>query len=452
MADENLILNAQAIHEDLEWLGALIDTRMRLYFHQECAYSHIRELTPPDVSDSDTPYGHFIRHYELSIGERAALLLSLAPHINPKILDPFFMKNALYDRGYSEFGGVLGQQHSGFLPTGETLMFLLAADDPGLRIQLMGLFDENHFFARHHILFLDTPPGKEPLLSGSLHITQEFLAYFMEADSEYRPKYSAQFPARRITTKLDWPDLVLDHIALEEIERILAWIEHKDTLMDEWNLARVVKPGYRALFYGPPGTGKTMTAALLGKTAELDVYRIDLSQVVSKYIGETEKNLAGIFDRAENSNWILFFDEADALFGKRTATKDAKDRYANQEISYLLQRIEDFPGIAILATNLKGNLDDAFTRRFQSMVYFQMPNAEQRLKLWRNMFSGNIPLSADINWRQIATQYELSGGAITNVLRFAGLSAVRRNPPQITESDILYGIKKEMQKEGKTGG
>src|SRR5690606_11585436 len=131
---------------------------------------------------------------------------------------------------------------------------------------------------------------------------------------------------------------------------------------DAWDMRQLIKPGYRTLFYGPPGTGKTLTAMLLGKEFQRNVFRIDLSQVVSKYIGETEKNLEKIFQRAANKEWILFFDEADALFGKRTSVKDAHDRYANQEVSYLLQRVEDFPGLVILASNYKNNIDKAFVR------------------------------------------------------------------------------------------
>ena len=127
-----------------------------------------------------------------------------------------------------------------------------------------------------------------------------------------------------------------------------------------------VKPGYRALFHGPPGTGKTLTATLLGKHTGRPVFRIDLSRVVSKYIGETEKNLSRLFDKAEHKDWILFFDEADALFGKRTEIRDAHDKYANQEVAYLLQRIESYAGLVILATNQRGNIDEAFLRRFQA--------------------------------------------------------------------------------------
>src|SRR5690606_40003499 len=181
----------------------------------------------------------------------------------------------------------------------------------------------------------------------------------------------------------------------------------------------------------------------------LDVYRIDLSMVVSKYIGETEKNLANVFDLAENKNWILFFDEADALFGKRTATKDSKDRYANQEISYLLQRVEDFPGLVILATNLKANIDDAFARRFQASIYFPMPDAVQRLRLWQGLFPDSRRLAADVDLVRLADEHELSGGALTNVARYAAICAIREKRDTITQADLIQGIGRELVKEGR---
>lgn len=180
-------------------------------------------------------------------------------------------------------------------------------------------------------------------------------------------------PVERITTELEWEDLVLPDQAMKDLEEIVVWTRHRQTVQEDWRLKRRLKPGFCSFFYGPPGTGKTLAAALLGKKTGLEVYRVDMSRVVSKYIGETEKNLASLFDQAEKSNWILFFDEADSLFGKRTEVSDAHDRYANQELAYLLQRIEDYPGIVILASNLNASIDKAFARRFQSVIHFPLP-------------------------------------------------------------------------------
>jgi SpoVK/Ycf46/Vps4 family AAA+-type ATPase len=168
---------------------------------------------------------------------------------------------------------------------------------------------------------------------------------------------------------------------------------------------------------------------------------------VSKYIGETEKNLAAVLDRAEQRQWLLVFDEADALFGKRSETRDAHDRYANQEIAYLLQRLETFQGVVILATNLPANLDGAFLRRFESVVYFPLPGPEQRLRLWREAFSPLAQLEVDLE--ALAERYELSGGLILNVVRRVSLQAIARGNNEILEAHLLRAIRRELEKEGK---
>jgi hypothetical protein len=365
------------------------------------------------------------------------------------LLDIFFLKNSKYDRYYTEFGGLKGRYHSGFLPTGETVAFVLAGDDLAERIQVLELFKPDHPLSSAGILKLDLRSNKEPVLSSGLELSEEYLNYFTSG-KPYKPDFSTNFPAKLLGTRLDWHDLVLDPHVLNEVSEISAWLEHQNTIMNDWGLSKQLKRGYRALFYGPPGTGKTLTACLIGKSTGLDVYRIDLSQVVSKYIGETEKNMGAIFDQAENKNWILFFDEADAIFGKRTNANDSKDRHANQEVAYLLQRVEDYSGVVILATNLKANMDTAFTRRFQSIIYFPAPDYEQRLRLWRNTFSGKVRLSDDVEFERLANEHQLTGGSIINVLRYCALSALRRGSDRIFHEDIVEGIKKELRKEGKT--
>ena len=173
-----------------------------------------------------------------------------------------------------------------------------------------------------------------------------------------------------LSTEQSWTDLVLDTETFNQVEEIKGWLKQSSAVKPDRSLNRKMKAGYRALFDGPAGTAKSTTAALIGKELSKPVYRVDLSTVVSKYIGETEKNLELLFERAKDKDWILFFDEADALFGKRTDVKDSHDRYANQEVSYLLQRIEDYNGLVILATNMKNNTDDAFTRRFNLILRF----------------------------------------------------------------------------------
>lgn len=443
------IENASTLQSELQWLANIIDARFKIYWQQEGAMADVFEIQPPDLSNNTSMYAQVVKHYKMSVEERMILLLSLAPHVQPHLLDVFYVKNANYDRGFTEFGGVKGQNHSGFIPTGETAAFILAADSLEKRFTLLEIFGEDHYFNKHKILKLSSTHADEPYLSGVLTLSVEYLNYFTNGSS-HKPDYNVNFPAKRISTQLDWDDLVLQDDTLEEVMEIKDWIQYGGHLLNDWGMSKKIKPGFRSLFYGPPGTGKTLTASLLGKSSALDVYRIDLSMVVSKYIGETEKNLGNIFDQAENKNWILFFDEADALFGKRTQTSSSNDRHANQEVSYLLQRVEDFPGVVILATNLKANLDEAFTRRFQSMIYFPMPGPEHRIKLWKQAFSEQTVLDAGVNLEEVAQKYEMAGGAIINVTRYASLMALKRSSNVILMKDIITGIRKEFGKEGKT--
>ncbi|MEM6964886.1 MAG: ATP-binding protein, partial [Bacteroidota bacterium] len=234
-----------------------------------------------------------------------------------------------------------------------------------------------------------------------------------------------------------------------QIKELQTFINYGQTLMKDWGMSKKIKPGYRVLFHGPPGTGKTLTASLLGKYTGKDVYKIDLSMVVSKFIGETEKNLANLFAKAENKDWILFFDEADALFGKRTNVRDAHDKYANQEVSYLLQRVENYNGLVILASNFKSNMDDAFVRRFQNIIPFHLPDKKERLQLWTQGFPTEVELAADVDLKSIATKYDLSGASIINIIQFCCLTALSQDTNIIFRADIVKGIRREYSKEGR---
>ncbi|HAE59520.1 MAG TPA: AAA family ATPase [Anaerolineae bacterium] len=443
-----LQLNARDLEQELAWFSRVLDARIKSYFAQEESPKEI-DLTPPDLGSSESPYASFARHYQLSFPERTAIILALTPHIRPRLLDIFFIKNKNFDRKFTEFGGIFGGPDGDFTPTGETLAFILAGDDLTIRFGLQGLFDGEHFFARHNILRL-TPSGDEPAMKAPLRLSDETLSYFTTGEPR-RPDFGANFPARFIETQLSWDDLVLQNGTRKQIEEIKTWVEHGQTLMEDWDMARKLRPGYRSLFYGPPGTGKTMTACLLGKSTGRDVYKVDLSLIVSKYIGETEKNLGKVFDQAQNKGWILFFDEADALFGKRSETKDSHDRYANQEVSFLLQRIETFDGIAILASNRRENLDDAFARRFESIIYFPIPRPEERLRLWQQGFSKQSQLDQALDLEKISHEHTLAGGSIMNVIRYASLEALKNERTMIASEDVLQGIRREYAKEGKSG-
>ena len=315
----------------------------------------------------NTRLNKFIRETHLSIPEIIILLLALVPHIDPGFFRSVISSYLPNGGDFPEFGGVKGKNHRGILPTGETVLYVLAGMDVEKRVEIFLFFEEDHLFARKNVLYIERPGYGEPKMSGRLILDEEYVDLFV-AGKISKPQLISDFPAQRITTELEWTDLVLQEKTVTGIKEIETWLKYSDELLNGWKMHGKIKPGYRVLFHGPSGTGKTMTACLLGKYTGRDVYRIDLSMVVSKYIGETEKNLSKLFDKAANKDWILFFDEADSIFGKRTNVRDAHDKYANQEVSYLLQRIESHAGLVILASNMKSNIDTSFTRRFNSII------------------------------------------------------------------------------------
>lgn len=450
--DPNIIIanNARTLNAELEWFQEVVDARLKLQMGDGEGVPDIFDIKPPHHDSDASMYANLSVHYGMNYAERLAFVLALIPHIKPQLLDIFLTRNAETNRCYTQFGGKNASgEFKGFLPTGETLLYILAGESLEKRFVFSYLFAADHFFTIHGVLTLEKAAHDTPWLSGTLVMSPE-LVDLVTTGVVRKPVYGADFPAKQIKTQQEPDELFLPSHTMEQVLEIKSWVQHGNTLLEELELGKKIKPGYRSLFYGPPGTGKTFTASQLGRLTGCDVYRIDLSTVVSKYIGETEKNLEKIFSRAEHKNWILFFDEADALFGKRTSIKDAHDRFANQEVSYLLQRLEEFNGVVILSTNFKSNMDDAFTRRFQSIIHFPMPKQRDRLRIWENGFSKKTFLDDRVNLSELAEKYELSGGAIMNVIRYVTLMALKDQRRTITCTDILDGVRKELQKEGRT--
>jgi SpoVK/Ycf46/Vps4 family AAA+-type ATPase len=234
------------------------------------------------------------------------------------------------------------------------------------------------------------------------------------------------------------------------LREIIATVRGRPTVLETWGVGQKLasSAGVTILFAGPPGTGKTMAAEVVASELQLDLYKIDLSTVVNKYIGETEKNLGRIFDEASNSNAILFFDEADAIFGKRSEVKDAHDRYANIEVSYLLQRMETYDGVTVLATNLRANLDDAFSRRLQFAIDFPFPDEAYRLQIWQALFPPDVPRAADLDLPLMARRFKLAGGNIRNIIISAAYLAAA-DGGQVTMPHLLHGARRELQKMGR---
>jgi hypothetical protein len=255
--------------------------------------------------------------------------------------------------------------------------------------------------------------------------------------------------ASQVSSGLSWDDLVLPEKHLRQLQELETAIRNSSGVLQDWDFASRLPygRGITALFSGPSGTGKTMAAGILARELGLDLYKIDLSRVVSKYIGETEKNLDRIFQQAEDSNAMLFFDEADALFGKRSAIKDAHDRYANIEIAYLLQKMEERLGVTILATNLKTNMDEAFVRRIRYSISFPMPEYAQRLQIWHSSLPAKTRLADDVDLPMLAKRLRVSGGSIMNVC--VGAASLAYKPGGvIAMKHFLRAAKRELQKLG----
>ena len=284
------------------------------------------------------------------------------------------------------------------------------------------------------------------LLQTSKQVSMTDLYNSCRAQSSHKLRTLTQ----KVESRYSWDDIILPQEQLDQLHEITSYVKYRHIVYGEWDFNEKLSlgKGLNALFAGPSGTGKTMAAGIIANELKLDMYKIDLSAVVSKYIGETEKNLKEIFDEAETSNTILFFDEADALFGKRSEVRDAHDRYANIEISYLLQKMEEYEGIVILATNLHKNMDEAFVRRMHFVVEFPSPEEEHRFAIWNNIFPQKAPLDKSVDFRFLAKQFKITGGNIRNIALSASFLAAEggRN---ITMRHIILATKREFQKMSK---
>ena len=281
--------------------------------------------------------------------------------------------------------------------------------------------------------------GDEPLEAGDLF-----------AAARAQTGHALAALARRRRARRTWSDLILPEDELAQLRELCARARNADRVLDSWAFAATCagNRGTAALFSGPPGTGKTTAAEVIAHELRVDLFRVDLARVVSKWIGETEKNLDRIFAAAENANGVLFFDEADALFGKRSEVRDAHDRFANIEVSYLLQKLEEYDGLTILATNLRANLDDAFLRRLAFVVHFPFPDADSRQRIWEATWPSAAPLTAEVDLARLAERFPLSGGGIRNAALAAAYTAAA-NGGTITSAYVHAAIRREYQKLGR---
>jgi hypothetical protein len=406
------------------------------------------ELEPPASPRLD----RLAREFGLSSLDAAILLIAVAPDL---------------DRAFEACYGYLNDDVTRRRATVSLALELTgqSALDPAAR----GRFGETGPLIAGNLLVLED--ADRPLLTRGLRVPDRVADYLLggdpaggdrvggdPADDALRALRAARRElarsvgtgVRRVKPAVGWDDLVLPEEPAQTLRELVDRVRNRDLVLGTWGLRVGGGRGHgvTALFAGESGTGKTLAAEVVAGELGLDLFVAELSALVDKYVGETEKNLERVFEQAERGNAVLLFDEADAIFGKRSETKDAHDRYANMESSYLLQRLESFDGVAILTTNLRGNIDDAFTRRFDVMAHFPFPDKELRRLLWAGCLTGAVPVAGDLDLDSIAAGFELAGGSIRAAATTAAYLAAAAGRP-VEQADLLAGARREYRKQGR---
>jgi len=424
-------MEKEFIEKELYWLEKLI--LIRIHNTQKETQQAIPE--PPQTNGE--PYSLLVESYKLSLPERIWLALALAKAVKPEILaylgiDDEKIKYAI--------GGYVKPYLNVFVPTLKTVLFLSAGEDYKLMQEHLAILNPRNRLILDQILIMnclgnqrETEEREDDWINYHFRVPNTYLRYFLTGD-EPRLDEDAGFPAYLATTSFDFEDIILSQTIRNELQDLMKYMTIRDQMLKIEHVKGKVRENYIVVFSGMPGTGKSITAKTLGKKMNLPVYIVDLSRVVSKYIGETEKNLEKIFDRFTGKPCLLFFDEADALFGKRTEVKDARDRYANQETAYLLQKIEEFSGVAILATNIQdveNTLDKAFQRRIRRHIHFDFPLEEERKELWEKALPASFTYPEGLVER-LAKDYQLNGASIYNIISDVIVEAVYQKKYTIT--------------------
>ena len=433
--------NATDLEGELNWLAQLIDVRFKLYFNLEGA-EPTAAPEPPDLSQSPSPYATLLRELECDFAERVALVLALAPHLRPQILDVFFTRNQTFDRRFSEFGGVRKDSDGEFWPTGETLAFIIGGTDLAARFRLQALFEPDHPFARRGMLRAATSGGDEPPMKARLALSEDALALFTRGEQR-RPSFGAHFPAQLVETALDWSDLVLHPATRQGLGQIESWIAHGYTLMHDWRMSAKLRPGYRSLFYGPPGTGKTLIARAVAGEANVPFFTISGSDFVEMFVGVGASRVRDMFEQAKkNAPCIIFIDEIDAVGRHRGAGLGGGNDEREQTLNQLLVEMDGFEAnegvILIAATNRPDVLDPALMRpgRFDRQVVVSNPDIMGREQILK-VHVRKVPLAPDVNLKTIARGTPgFSGADLMNLVNEAALTAARRNKRMVTQSEF----------------
>jgi AAA+ superfamily predicted ATPase len=445
--EQALYANVDAINEDIETLKEIFFTRLDDSGTDLVPLAWSKPVDPG-------PYSDLCR--DLSATERALLLFSLLPHYAPEVLRELVasVQQGLIITNF-HVGGFVKRTSQQFIPTLQTVLFACAGINKAeQQLVYRELVMEGSLMKKQIVSLLSFDDSGPTLSDKELipDLAEEFVQFLLQG-RQPRPDFGKNFPAKLLITDKTWDQLILGQHTKRSVELLIDWVEHGTSFAN--GTKGFFAPGYPALFYGPPGTGKSLTAGLIGKECGLNVFSVDASRVVSKYIGETEKNLVHLFERMKLENArqekkpILFFDEADVLFSRRTEVKDAKDKWANMETSVLLPLIEEYGGLVIVATNLEHNIDGAMDRRFQLKIKFPTLNYNERIKVW----AAGLPPAFSYPSSEAPTQlarYKLSPASIVNVLKGGCLQAHKRGDFIVKGKDLEYYIQMEFAKSGLT--
>ena len=431
--------NVACIVGELDWLSQRIDHLLHKEFSE---YLPLPPLRP------GTAYEKLVSDYALTESDRVVLNLALAELFDPSVLAPFALLFKMPEKKM-RFGGLIKDHTAGFYPTVRTAIFLLADQDPEMRHYYYCHYNSRHPLFTSNLLLTSDVKECQGFLDRELLFNEQFLPTILQGNLPSLDGDSG-FPARRGKRTHTMKDVILDETTITELEKLRRFARNMKKLWQLPDSSRY-RQNFIAIFSGDPGTGKSHTAEAIGNELNLPVYKVNFAQLVSKYIGETEKNLERVFDRFSGQPSILFFDEAEAIFSKRTEVKDSHDKHSNNEQSFLLQKIEEYNGIVILATNvqqLSQYFDKAFQRRIRQIVTFNFPEYAERVRLWENALAAPFRFEDGLVER-LAKNYQFSGGGIYNIVSEAVIEALDRSTETISFETVEQAMKDEFKKTGR---
>lgn len=423
----------------LSWLALRIDHLLNRNFS---------EFLPLPLFKEDSSFQKFMEEHQLTEADRVMLCLAFASTFKPSVLAPFML--LFNDPGKkSRFGGILHEQYGQFYPTVRTGIFILTGGDEEMMSYYISYFNGRNKLFTSNILLTAAPEECKTFLDRQIIFNDQFIPSVLRGEPPSLDGDSG-FPAKRGKRTHTMKDVVLDEKTIKELQKLQRFARNMKKL---WALPESSKyrQNFIGIFSGDPGTGKSHTAEAIANELNLPVYKINFAQLVSKYIGETEKNLERVFDRFTGQPNILFFDEAESIFSKRIEVKDSNDKHSNNEQSFLLQKIEEYNGIVILATNVQNlsqYFDKAFQRRIRQIVTFSFPEHPERLRLWENALGQQFSYEAGLLER-LARDYQFSGGGIYNIISEGVIEALDRDTTVITFELLEQAMMDEFKKTGR---